>query len=80
MPLVLPMKGLSTGIEPLRFIRRTLPKMLSSACELEESPHIDSYRKQLTELYLSFSEGSDTADLVKASERCRIPAAAQSSA
>jgi class 3 adenylate cyclase/tetratricopeptide (TPR) repeat protein len=52
-------------------------RLLSSACDLDGSPHIDSYRQQLAELYLSFSEGFDTADLVKASERCGIPAAAQ---
>jgi tetratricopeptide (TPR) repeat protein len=55
-------------------------RLLSSACDLDRSPHIDSYRRQLAELYLSFSEGFDTADLVKASERCGIPAAAQSRA
>ena len=55
-------------------------RLLTSACDLDGSPHINSYRRQLAELYRSFSEGSDTADLVKASERCRIPAAAQSSA
>jgi hypothetical protein len=55
-------------------------RLLSSACDLDGSPHIDSYRRQLAELYLSFTEGFDTADLVRASERCRLPAAAQSSA
>ncbi|MEJ0079199.1 MAG: AAA family ATPase [Alphaproteobacteria bacterium] len=55
-------------------------RLLSTACDLDRSPHIDSYRRQLGELYLSFSEGFDTADLVKARERCSIPAAAQSSA
>ena len=46
-------------------------RLLSSACDLEESPHIDAFRKQLAELYLTFGEGFDTADLVKAGERCR---------
>ena len=55
-------------------------RCLSSACDMDGSPHIGTYRSQLAELYLSFSEGFDTADLVKASERCRVPAAAQSSA
>jgi class 3 adenylate cyclase/tetratricopeptide (TPR) repeat protein len=55
-------------------------RLLSSACDLEESPNIDSYRRQLADLYLSFSEGFDTADLVKASERCRTLTAAKSSA
>jgi len=55
-------------------------RLLSSACDLIRSPHIDSYRRQLAELYLSFSEGFDTADLLKARDRCRIPAPAQSGA
>jgi tetratricopeptide (TPR) repeat protein len=55
-------------------------RLLSSACDLDSSPHIDSYRRQLAELYPSFSEGFDTADLIKASERCGVPAAAQSRA
>jgi len=54
-------------------------RLLSSACDLK-SPHTDSYRRQLAELYLSFSEGFDTADLIRASERCRLPAVARSSA
>ena len=53
-------------------------RLLSSTCDLDESPQIDSYRQQLAELYQSFTEGFDTADLVKASERCRIPLAVQS--
>lgn len=55
-------------------------RLLSSACDLDGSPHIESYRRQLAEVYFSFSEGFDTADLVKASERCRTPAAARSGA
>jgi predicted ATPase len=55
-------------------------RLLSSACDLHGSPHIESYRRQLEDLYRSFTEGFDTADLIKASERCRIPAAAQPSA
>jgi predicted ATPase len=46
-------------------------RLLSTACDLHESPHIDSYRRQLADLYRSFTEGFDTADLIKASERCR---------
>ena len=72
------LKGLAIACE--QGARSFQLRLLSSACDLDGSPHIDSYRRQLAELYQSFSEGFDTADLVKASERCRIPAAAQSRA
>jgi tetratricopeptide (TPR) repeat protein len=52
-------------------------KLLSSACDLDGSPHIDAYREQLAELCQSFSEGFDTADLMKAREKCKISTAAQ---
>ncbi|MET4275804.1 class 3 adenylate cyclase/predicted ATPase [Bradyrhizobium sp. F1.2.2] len=55
-------------------------RLLSNACALDRSPHIESYRQQLTELYLSFREGFDTADMIKARERCDIPAPAASKA
>jgi predicted ATPase/class 3 adenylate cyclase len=55
-------------------------RLLSSACDLDGAQHVGSYRKQLEELYLSFSEGFDTADLVRARERCGIPAPARASA
>jgi predicted ATPase len=54
-------------------------RLLMSACDLDGSPNIESYRRQLAELYLSFTEGFDTLDLRRAREKCEIRAAAQSS-
>src|SRR4051812_16348093 len=53
-------------------------RLLMSACDLDGSLSIESYRRQLAELYLSFTEGFDTLDLRRAREKCEIRAAAQS--